>query len=316
MTTGLVTLGETMALFRPASSGQGALDDGYRLSFGGAESNVAIGVARLGGTATWIGRVGDDAPGRRILRELRAEGVDVCAHLDAGSGTGAMMKSEAAPGATAVQYWRRMSAGSRLARDDVDVDIVSNAAVLHVTGITAALSASARDALAFALDTAIASGVDVSFDVNHRPSLWREADPVPIYRGLAASARIVFAGRDEAALLVGEGTDEELVERIRDLGPTTVALKLGGEGALVLHQGRMLRRPALPIVPIDTVGAGDAFVAGFLTEEMEGGSLEVALDTAITAGAFACLGPGDWESLPDRRQLALMRAAERDPVAR
>lgn len=312
---GLVTLGETMALFRPAVPGQGELPDEYRLSFGGAESNVAIGVARLGGAATWIGRVGEDAPGRRILRGLRAEGVSVRAHLDEDAATGAMMKSEPAPGRTAVQYWRTASAGSRLRPDDVDFALLARAGALHVTGITTALSASAQDAVSFAVGAATRAGVPVSFDVNHRPSLWRHADPSPIYRELAMAADIVFAGRDEAELIVGEGTDEELVSRIADLGPQTVALKLGDEGCLVSHDGRMLRRAAVAIDPVDTVGAGDAFVAGFLAERLRGETLETSVGTAVLAGAFACLGPGDWESLPDRRQLALF-ALDDDPVAR
>ncbi len=313
---GLITLGETMALFRPAHPGEGDRGDDYRMSFGGAESNVAIGVARLGGSATWIGRTGDDVAGRRIVRELRAEGVLVRAHVDADAGTGAMMKSEAAPGHTAVQYWRSGSAGSRLAPSDVDADLVSSAQLVHVTGITAAISDSARDAALAAIDAATEADVPVSFDVNHRPSLWRGTDPRPLYRELAASAQFVFAGRDEGALLVGDGTDEEIVTRLAALGATTIALKLGAAGTLVLHEGRMLRRSAIPIVPRDTVGAGDAFVAGFLAEWMRAEPIEKCVSTAVSAGAFACLGGGDWESLPDRRQLSLLQSSGSDPVSR
>jgi len=316
MKTGLVTLGETMALFRPAHPGDDPHGDQYRMSFGGAESNVAIGVARLGGTATWMGRVGDDSAGRRIVRELRAEGVIVRARVDPDAGTGAMMKSEAAPGRTAVQYWRTDSAGSRLAPSDVDATLVSSAQLVHVTGITAGISRSARDAVGAAIDAATAADVAVSFDVNHRPSLWRGTDPRPIYRELAAAARFVFAGRDEGALLVGDGTDEEIATRLAGLGATTVALKLGADGTLVLHEGRMLRRSAIPIDPRDTVGAGDAFVAGFLAEWMCAEPIETCVHTAVSAGAFACLGWGDWESLPDRRQLSLLHESGGDPVSR
>lgn len=316
MKNGLVTLGETMALFRPARPGDEPQSDEYRMSFGGAESNVAIGVARLGGSAAWIGRVGDDVAGRRIVRELRAEGVLVRAQVDSDAGTGAMMKSEIAPGRTAVQYWRTGSAGSRLARTDVDVDLVSAAQLVHVTGITAALSASARDAVVAAIDAASQADVPVSFDVNHRPSLWRGSDPRPLYRELAASARFVFAGRDEGALLVGEGSDEEIVDRLAARGTTTVALKLGAEGTIVLHEGQLIRQPAIPIDPRDTVGAGDAFVAGFLAEWMRAEPIEDCVRSAVSAGAFACLGWGDWESLPDRRQLDLLQASGGDPVSR
>lgn len=316
MKRGLVTLGEAMALFRPAHPGDDPQGDRYRMSFGGAESNVAIGVARLGGSATWIGRVGDDVAGRRIIRELRAEDVTVRAHRDPDAGTGAMMKSEAAPGRTAVQYWRSGSAGSRLEPSDVDTDLVSSAQLVHVTGITAGISSSARDAVGAAIDAAAAADVPVSFDVNHRPSLWRGTDPRPLYRELAASARFVFAGRDEGALVVGDGTDDEIVTRLAALGATTVALKLGAAGALVLHEGQLLRQPAIPIDTRDTVGAGDAFVAGFLAEWMLAEPINTCVRTAVSAGAFACLGWGDWESLPDRRQLSLLESSGAEPVSR
>lgn len=315
--SGLVTLGESMALFRPATAAQGELADDYRLSFGGAETNVAIGVARLGGRAIWMGRLGDDAPGRRMLRELRAEAVDVRARIDPARTTGAMLKTQEPPGITAVRYWRAASAGGALSPDDLDLGAISDAGVLHVTGITPALSPNARAAVEAAVDAAEAAGVPVSFDVNHRASLWHDADPGEIYAALAARASIVFAGREEAALIVGDAHDDELVGRLAALGPTTVALKLGAEGCLVRDGARTIRRAALPIQPVDTVGAGDAFVAGYLAELLRGAALETRVDTAVHAGAFACLGPGDWESLPDRRQLALFTAAaDGDPVRR
>ena len=316
MTAGVVTLGETMALFRPTDASEGENTDAYRLTFGGAESNVAIGVARLGGRAVWTGRVGDDVAGRRIQRELRAEGVELGVTVDAEASTGAMMKTEIAPGRVGVQYWRAGSAGSRLSPEDLDLSLVGPSWVLHVTGITPALSASAAAAVDAAVTAARSAGATVSFDVNHRPSLWRDRDARAVYRRLAAQADIVFAGREEAALLVGEGSDDDLVTAITDLGPSTVALKLGAEGALVRDEGLLLHRRAWPIRPVDTVGAGDAFVAGFLSELLRASPLENRLDTAVAAGAFACLGRGDWESLPHRRQLELLAEGEGDPVVR
>ena len=316
MSAAVLTFGETMALFRPADASDGDRAEAYRLSFGGAESNVAIGVARLGGRALWMGRVGDDVAGRRIRRELRAEGVELGVTVDAEAATGAMMKTEIAPGRVGVQYWRTGSAGSRLGVDDLDLSLLDPATVLHVTGITPALSASAASAVDAAVAAARAVGATVSFDVNHRTSLWRGRDARPVYRRLAAQADIVFAGRDEAALLVGDGPDEDLVARIADLGAATVALKRGAEGALVRADGRLLHRAAWSIRPIDTVGAGDAFVAGYLTELLRASPLENRVETAVAAGAFACLGRGDWESLPHRHQLELLSDGDGDPVVR
>jgi 2-dehydro-3-deoxygluconokinase len=310
---GLVTLGETMGLLRAAASGDVSQVEDFRLGIGGAESNVAIGVRRLGGAADWIGRVGDDGVGRRILRELRAEGVGALAISDRAP-TGLMMKSSRIAGATTVEYFRTGSAGSHLAPEDVDPDVIAHAGVLHVTGITPALSPSAALAVDRALELALAAGVTVSFDVNHREALWPSGEAPDVYRRIAERSNIVFAGETEATLLVGQAPIEELAARIAALGPTQVVIKLGDRGCLALVDGREYRVPAIPIVPVDTVGAGDAFVAGYLAELLDGAAIDVRLATATRAGAFACLADGDWEGLPTRRELGLLDLG--DPVIR
>ncbi len=170
--SGVVTLGETMALFRPDAVGSLAQVNEFGLSIGGAESNVAIGVARLGGRAAWIGRVGADGLGARIVRELHAERLGVHAIVDDGARTGLMVKERRTPASTSVSYYRSGSAGSRLEPGDLDAELIRSARVLHVTGITPALSASAAAAVHAAVDLAVDAGVPVSFDLNHRATLW------------------------------------------------------------------------------------------------------------------------------------------------
>lgn len=277
-------------------------------------SLVAIGVARLGGASTWIGRVGDDGFGERVIRELRAEGVGVRAVLDEGAATGLMVKERVTAQSVRVHYRRTGSAGSRLCPDDVDASEIVCAGVLHVTGITPALSESAAHAVRHAIDIARGAAVPVSVDVNHRASLWpHPARAVAAYRDLLATATVVFAGPDEAALIVGAADHATMARRLADLGPSQVLLKRGGEGCLALVDGVVHEVAALPIDPFDTVGAGDAFAAGYLAELLEGAPLETRLGTAARCGAFACLGPGDWESLPRRRDLALL---DGEPVIR
>jgi 2-dehydro-3-deoxygluconokinase len=311
---GLVTIGESLGLFRPASTDPHSPD--FRLTFGGAESNVAIGVSRLGERSTWVGRLGDDPLARRIRRELRAEGVVDRAIIDPDAATALMMKTAAAPGRTRVQYWRADSAGSRLDIADIDPEVVRGAQILHVTGITAAISPRARAAVLHAVDIARDAGVTVSFDVNHRPTLWRDEDPRPVYRALAERSDILFAGDEEGELLVAAGDVRAQLDAIAALGPATVAIKRGAQGCIARHDDEVFTRAALPVAVVDTVGAGDAFVAGFLAETLRGEGFAARLDTAVIAGAFACTGPGDWESLPDRRQLALLRDVDGDPVLR
>jgi 2-dehydro-3-deoxygluconokinase len=314
MTAAVVTLGETMGLLCAASIGSLEHVSDFDLRIGGAESNVAIGVARLGRPAVWMGRVGDDGVGRRVLRELRAEGVTVDAVVDPEARTGLMLKETPTSGRTRVSYYRAGSAGSRIGIDDLDYEAIETAGVLHVTGITLALSESAEQAVFAAIGAAVAAGVPVSFDVNHRPALWGDRDPAPLYRRVAERSAIVFAGADEAALLVGAGSPEQLAARIADLGPAQAIVKLGEDGCVASIDGETLSAPAEKITPLDTVGAGDAFVAGYLVALLDELAPADRLRQGARCGAFACLGPGDWESLPRRADLDAFGAG--DPVIR
>ena len=150
--------------------------------------------------------------------------------------------------------------------------------------------------------------------VNHRSSLWRHRDAAPIYRQLAARSAIVFAGYDEAQLIAPDATGvPEVAAAIAALGPSQVIIKLEGDGCHALPDGNSTLRPAVPIRSVDTVGAGDAFVAGYASEYVAGQDLSTRLNTAVTAGAFACL-THDWEGMPRRSELGLLRESE--PVTR
>jgi 2-dehydro-3-deoxygluconokinase len=315
MTGRVVTFGETMGLGRATGVGSLAHVSQLELGIGGADSNVAIGLTRLGVEASWVGRVGADGMGERVLRELRAEGVRVHAVVDSAAPTGFMLKEQRTADTTRVVFYRAGSAGSRLSPDDLEGAGIADAALLHVTGITPALSDSAAATTMAALDAAAAAGVPVSFDVNHRPSLWAGRDAAPTYRAIAERAAIVFAGDDEARLLAPDATTpSELAVAIAALGPAEVVIKLGSEGAIALAGGTETRRAAVPIRPVDTVGAGDAFVAGYLAEYLLGLPVAERLTTAVATGAFACLHPGDWEGFARRDELGLLSAA--DPVTR
>jgi 2-dehydro-3-deoxygluconokinase len=312
--SGVVTLGETMGLFVAGSMGSLSHVDSFRLGIGGAESNVAIGLSRLGVKALWIGRVGADEVGDLVLRELRAEGVDLRVIVDASAPTGVMIKNRRSAQHTRVLYYRAGSAGSHLSPDDVTADLIADAGLLHVTGITPALSASAAAALYRAIELAREAGVPVSFDVNHRSSLWPASTASVVYRSIAARASIVFAGLDEASMVASGESAEQLAEGIAALGPSEVIIKLGHAGCFALVDGEPIRIPAVPVDAVDTVGAGDAFVAGYLAEYLGGADAETRLLTAVQAGAFACLGLGDWESLPTREDLEVL--SRHEPVER
>lgn len=316
----VITLGEALGVLRTSSPGSLAMIDRLEVGTGGAEANVAVGLARLGASVTWIGRVGDDGLGRRIVRELRAEGVEVAAAVDDRAPTGLLIKETPVPGRTTVTYHRSGSAGSRLSPVDLEAIEITSGDLVHVTGITPALSASSAAAVDALLDRAEAAGAAISFDVNHRSALWSAADAADAYRRIAGRATLVFAGDDEARLLtpqVGSGASaEQLARALAELGPSEAVVKLGARGALAIVDGDVVERNAVPVDAVDTVGAGDAFVAGYLAERMAGRDAGTRLDTAVRTGAFACLHPGDWEGAARREDLGLLDAGTGDPVSR
>lgn len=316
MTGPVVTFGETMALVRTTEIGSLRHAHGMALGIGGAETNVAIGLARLGVPVSWLGRVGDDSLGERVVREVRAEGVDVRAVRDADAATGLMVKERASAASTAVHYYRGGSAGSRVAPTDLPAGWIEDAALLHVTGITPLLSSAARDAVLAAVDRAQDAGVPVSFDINYRSALAAASVAGPILREIAERADIVFGGADEFAILYPEITAGEAAAELRDAGCATTVLKQGPTGATVFAGDSAVSSSGFAIDAVDTVGAGDAFVAGYLSALLEGCDVEATLHRANACGAMACLVPGDWEAAPTLRDLERFLAGDADPVAR
>ncbi|MCX5230138.1 sugar kinase [Streptomyces sp. NBC_00233] len=308
----LVTLGEAMAVVAATRPGPLAPGAPLRMGWAGAEATVAIGVSRLGHTAAWTGRVGEDAAGAMVLAGLRAEGVDVAAaRTDPAAPTGLMLRERRTADRLRVSYYRAGLAGSRLAPEDLDEAQVTGARILHVTGITPALSASARAAVEHATTLACAAGVTVSFDVNHRERLWSRAEAAEVLARLLPHADIVFAGPEEAALFVPEESPERMARALTLLGPGQAVLKLGARGALVAtDDGGLLARPAVPVTAVDPVGAGDAFVSGYLAAVLDDAPVEGRLHLATLSGAFAVSVPGDWEGLPRRAELGLLEAQD------
>lgn len=310
----VLTFGETMALMSSEQVGPLAHASSLSLGIGGSESNVAIGLQRLGVQAIWCGRVGADSLGNLVEREIRAEGVDVRIAVDPSAPTGLMIKERRTPATQRVSYYRAGSAGSRITPDDIDEQLISGAGLLHVSGITPALSPQAEATLRYAVDTARAHNVTVSFDLNFRGNLWSAEGARSVYQDIIPRADIVFAGDDEAAIAVGAGEPEELARRIAALGPSQAVIKLGADGALALINGTLFRQEAVTVDTVDTVGAGDAFVAGYLAEFVTGRGPQDRLKTAAATGAFACLVPGDWEGFPRRHELSILQT--REPVSR
>ncbi|MCM4078516.1 sugar kinase [Paractinoplanes hotanensis] len=300
--TGLLTFGETMGLVAADGIGTLAYAKSFSFGIGGAESNVAMGIARLGGEATWLGRVGPDATGALIASRIAAAGVRTLAITDE-SFTGLMVRHRRSGEFAQVDYHRAGSAGSRLSPADVPAAEVTAATILHITGITPALSETARAATFQSIETARAAGVTVSIDLNYRAKLWSRYDAAPVLRDLTTRADVVFASPAEAELFVDPG---DVPAELAKLGPAEVIVKDGGDGCVALINGERHTVPALRVTVVDPVGAGDAFVAGYLADRLAGAAPAERLTTAIRAGAFAVTVPGDCEGAPTRAELAAL----------
>jgi len=303
----VLTLGESMVLLLAEQPGPMREATTFRRYIAGAESNLAIGLSRLGQTAGWFSRVGDDEFGRAIVFRIRGEGVDTSHVLsDPSAPTGLVIRERREVGPIEQVYYRRGSAASRLAPSDLDAAYLGNARFLHLTGITPALSESCRETVFAAAEMAHAAGVKVVLDPNYRSKLWAPAQFREVLRSLASRCDILLPGMDEALLLTGQSDPEMAARELVGLGPELVVIKLGASGALALDgNGQVTRAPAVRIERIvDPVGAGDAFAAGLLTAMLRDFPLQNALALANRCGALAMLSPGDMEALPTWSEVA------------
>lgn len=314
----VVTLGECLASIVATTFGPLAEATTFERHVAGAEANVAVGLARLGRTVAYVGRVGADGFGTAIVRRLRGEGVDVT-HLatDPDAATGVMFRERRTVGAAEVIYHRAGSAASRIGPDDIDGaledGVFEGARWLHLTGITPALSETARAATVRARDVARDAGLTVSLDINLRRRLWSDDLAGPTLRDLAAGVDVVLGSLDELAVIAD--TDPatepaELAAAVATLGPATVVAKMGPDGALGLDAGATpVHVPGLAVGAVaDPVGAGDAFCAGFIAGRLDGVDLATALRMGNACGALAVAAVGDQAGLPDRAELGRLLA--------
>jgi 2-dehydro-3-deoxygluconokinase len=266
-----------------------------------------VGLSRLGHRAGWAGRLGDDEFGKEILAFASGEGVDVSrTSLDSEASTGLYFKEWRALGQLRVYYYRAGSAASRMRFDELDLEYLLSGEILHLTGITAALSESCHDLIERLLSAANERGVTVSFDVNVRRLLFEGRDPRKVLGPLAARADLLFLSDDEADLLFGGSDPDSLTEARRDIRAETVVVH-HAKGAFAVEESGVSEKAAYPVEVVDTVGAGDAFVAGFLSGRLRGWSTEECLDMANACGACAVTVPGDLKGLPTAEEALALR---------
>ncbi|WP_245522809.1 sugar kinase [Thermoanaerobacter italicus] len=301
----VVTFGESMVVFNPDSRGPLRYVHTFSKSLGGAEMNLAIALARLGHSVGWFSRVGDDEFGRFILNSVRAEGVDVSrVIIDKESYTGILFKEWYYTSNPNVYYYRRGSAASKISGDDIDENYIKRAKILHITGITPAISESAAEAVFKAVEIAKRNNVMISFDPNLRLKLWSIEKAREILLEIAKSANIVMPGLDEAKLLIGKNDCREIADYFLSLGVNLVAIKLGKEGCYLKNKNEEVYVAGYKVEKIeDTVGAGDGFDAGVLSGLLKKLTLRECGELANGVGAMATLVKGDIEGYPYWEQL-------------
>lgn len=301
----VLAVGESMGAVRA----DGLVRNGTtaRLSIAGTEGNVAVGLARLGHHSRWLGVLGDDQMGALVLRTLRAEGVDVShARVDAAAPTGILVYEERLAGLVRADYHRRGSAATLLSAEDIIAALDPPPRFLHVTGVTVALGDGPARAVEAGIREARHRGTRVCLDVNHRSRLWTADRARSMLSRLVDAVDIVVASEDELTLLAPGQSVEEQAAWLLSQGVHEVVVKLGADGAAAYTHDGELHCPARVVAVADTVGAGDAFVAGLLSGFLDGLTGEQRLERANVLGAFVVSTHGDWEGLPTRDELSML----------
>ena len=290
----LVTIGEVMLRLSLPSPARFETARQLDVQIGGAEANVAAACARLGLRTAWVSALPDNPWGVRIRRELTGHGVD-CGHVRTLADTRVgvyFLEFGTPPRPIRVLYDRRDSAFARLTSEAIDWEAVRRARCVHVSGITPALGSGPRRIAEQVVHEAAA----LSFDVNYRAALWSPAEARAFAESVLPSARHVFLGQSEAQTVFGlTGSPEATVEAIARLAPkASVALLQGEAGSLVFDGGRLWRPGQRHTVQVvDPIGAGDAFVAGFLWAMLRGRGTQAAVDAGDAVAALKCSIWGD-----------------------
>ena len=314
----ILTFGETMVSMTPCDMGPLRYVDRFQKKIAGAESNVAIGTTRLGHTARFVTALGDDSLGKYIYRELLGEGLDLNGVVfDPEHRTGVMFKERLGRYETKVWYYREDSAASRLSPSAITESLFQGVRLLHVTGVTMALSQSCRETVLHAVRMAKSLGIPVSFDPNIRLRLWTQEAAAAAILPILPMVDIFLPGLDECALLFGAGEPDQYAQAIRGRGIRVAAIKAGKKGCWVMEGDTLRFLDAYPFFDVvDTVGAGDAFAAGFLSGVLEGRPMEECGALANCMGAMATKTADDYQTLPDRRELDVLLQKAPKPADR
>lgn len=292
----VTTLGETMLRLSVPAGERLEMADQLDLRPGGAESNVATLLARLGHPTAWCGALPASALGRLAANQLRLAGVNLEGVVWNPSGRMGLyfVEFSAPPRPTEVIYDRAGSCAAQLTPAQVAWSHLLDSRLVHLTGITPALSASSLAIAEEALARARQAGVAVSFDINYRARLWQPEEAAPVLARLARNVALLFCSQQDAGRLFGIVGPPESAVRVlaAEMQAAVTVMSAGSAGAWLWDGEQLHHQPAVPTTLIDRPGAGDALAAGVLTGWLEG-DLALGLRYGVTLAALALSQHGD-----------------------
>ena len=288
----IVSIGEPMAEFTRQPDGR------FLQGVGGDTSNLAIAAARQGAHVGMVTRLGQDWFGDEIDALWAREGVDSRAVVRDPAAPTAAYFIDPDPAGRAFTYFRAGSAASKLGPDDLPVDALSVAKVVHLSGITQAISASSCDAGFRAIEIARAAGVDVSYDTNLRLGLWPLDRARAVIHAAISRSTIALPSLDDSRLLTGIEDSHDIALFYKSLGPRIVALKCGADGVVLAFGDTVSRIPPFKVDAVDSTGAGDAFGGAFLTRLVAGDPPLEAARYANIVAALTTTGHGAVPAIP------------------
>lgn len=276
----------------------------------GSEANVCVAAARLGLRSGLVTKLGNDEFGHYVLNWLRGEGVDVSRILlddEHPTGVYFVQRSYPIPGVSDVAYYRHGSAASFISENDMDYDYIRNARVFHTTGITLAISESARLAALRAMREAKKGGALVSFDLNIRRKLWRDmGEAIKVMKEAMSNVDVVFMDEEEAMMMLGQREISSMLKEAEKVfGISKVIIKRGIRGSIARWENEVSEVDAFHVPVEDPIGAGDAYVGVFLSSMLKGMGLKESMLRASAAAAMVVMVRGDEENLPSERDLSL-----------
>ncbi|WP_373893809.1 sugar kinase [Virgibacillus sp. CBA3643] len=297
----VITLGESMVLFTPESVGPLRHEQRFCKTIGGAESNVAIALSRLGHKVGWISKLGNDEFGLYIRNLIRGEGVDTSlVEFEDKLSTSVFFKERILNKDPNIYYYRRNSAASTMNPNNIDVSYYNRAKYIHLTGITPAISSSCKDTLLEAIKlTKKNRNQKIVFDPNIRLKLWSEDEAKEVLGDIAKDCDIVMPGIEEGIIMTGERKPEQIAQYFLDRGTELVVVKLGNKGAYFATQDVTDYVPGYEVKNIvDSVGAGDGFAAGLISGLLRGWDYYKSVQLGNKIGAYALSVDGDYEGYP------------------